>query len=182
MWKWKLLSHVWFFVTPWTIQVHGILRARLLEWVGFPFFRGSFQPRDQTQVSPIAGRLLTSWTTREAQTIYVWICSFIFHVYAHVNITLPRLLLPCKPSSWFDSSLFCEIVLTILDGLHFHMIFRMCFSFFENSSYDWIYRLYKFCSLWRVDILTMSLPFIDMGLAPHSLGYFLSPSSILYIS
>ena len=31
--------------------VHGILQARILEWVAFPFSRGSFQPRDQTQVS-----------------------------------------------------------------------------------------------------------------------------------
>ena len=30
--KWKLLSHVWHIVTPWTI-VHGILQARILEWV-----------------------------------------------------------------------------------------------------------------------------------------------------
>ena len=35
--------------TPWTI--HGILQARILEWVGFPFSRVSSQPRDQTQVS-----------------------------------------------------------------------------------------------------------------------------------
>ena len=31
--------------------VHGILQARILEWVAFPFSRGSSQPRDQTQVS-----------------------------------------------------------------------------------------------------------------------------------
>ena len=42
-----------FFVTPWT--VHGILWARILEWAAFPFSRGSSQPRDQTQVSHIAG-------------------------------------------------------------------------------------------------------------------------------
>ena len=35
--------------------VHGILQARILEWVAFPFSRGSSQPRDQTQVSHIAG-------------------------------------------------------------------------------------------------------------------------------
>ena len=29
--------------------VHGILQARILEWVALPFSRGSFQPRDQTQ-------------------------------------------------------------------------------------------------------------------------------------
>ena len=40
--------------------VHGILQARILEWVVFPFSRGSSQPRDQTQVSHIAGRFFTS--------------------------------------------------------------------------------------------------------------------------
>ena len=47
--------------------VHGILQARILEWVAFPFSRGSSQPRDRTQVSPITGRFFTSWATREAQ-------------------------------------------------------------------------------------------------------------------
>ena len=46
--------------------VHGILQARILEWVTVPFSRGSSQPRDQTQISHIAGRFLTSWATREA--------------------------------------------------------------------------------------------------------------------
>ena len=53
--KWKLLSHASLFATPWTYAVHGILQARTLEWVAFLFSRGSFQPRDQTQVSRIAG-------------------------------------------------------------------------------------------------------------------------------
>ena len=49
--------------------VHGILQARILEWVvvAFPFSRESSQPRDQTQVSSITGRFFTSWVTREAQ-------------------------------------------------------------------------------------------------------------------
>ena len=46
--------------------VHGILRARILEWAAFPFSRGSSQPRDRTQVSCIAGGFFTSWATREA--------------------------------------------------------------------------------------------------------------------
>ena len=65
-WKWKLLSHVWLFVTPWTV-VHGNLQARILEWVAFPSSRGSSQPRDWTQVSRIAGGFFTSWVTRQAQ-------------------------------------------------------------------------------------------------------------------
>ena len=47
--------------------VHGILQARILEWVDIPFSRRPSQPRDQTQVSHIAGRLFTNWATREAQ-------------------------------------------------------------------------------------------------------------------
>ena len=41
-------------------SVHGILQARILEWVAFPFSRGSSQPRDRTKVSRIAGRFFTS--------------------------------------------------------------------------------------------------------------------------
>ena len=40
--------------------IHGILQARILEWVALPFSRGSSQPRDQTQVSCIAGGFFTS--------------------------------------------------------------------------------------------------------------------------
>ena len=39
--------------------IHGIFQARILEWVAFPFSRGSSQPRNQTQVSCIAGRFFT---------------------------------------------------------------------------------------------------------------------------
>ena len=46
---------------------HGVLQARTLEWVAFPFSRGSSQPRHRTQVSHIAGWFFTSWATREAQ-------------------------------------------------------------------------------------------------------------------
>ena len=52
---------------PMDYTVHGILQARILEWVAFPFSRGSSQPRDWTQVSHVAGGLFfTSWATREA--------------------------------------------------------------------------------------------------------------------
>ena len=41
-------------------SAHGILQARILEWVAMPSSRGSSQPRDQTQVSHMAGRFFTS--------------------------------------------------------------------------------------------------------------------------
>ena len=47
-------------------SVHGILQARILEWVATVFSRGSSQPRDQTWVSCIAGRFFTIWANREA--------------------------------------------------------------------------------------------------------------------
>ena len=65
--KWKLLSCVRLFATPWDYTVHGILQARILEWVAFPFSRGSSQPGDWTQVSHTAGGFFTSWATGEAQ-------------------------------------------------------------------------------------------------------------------
>ena len=46
----------------WTV-VHGILQARILEWVAIPLSRGSSRPRDWTPVCSIAGRFLTIWDT-----------------------------------------------------------------------------------------------------------------------
>ena len=45
---------------PMDYTVHGILQARILEWVAFLFSRGSSQPREQTQVFRIAGVFFTS--------------------------------------------------------------------------------------------------------------------------
>ena len=45
---------------PLDYTVHGILQARILEWVAFPFSRGSSQRRDRTQVSLVAGGFFTS--------------------------------------------------------------------------------------------------------------------------
>ena len=45
---------------PMLYTVHGILQARILEWVASPFSRASSQPRDRTQVSYIAGGFFTS--------------------------------------------------------------------------------------------------------------------------
>ena len=49
-------------------SVHGILQARILEWVAISFSRGSSQPRNRTQVSFIAGRFFTNWAMREVNS------------------------------------------------------------------------------------------------------------------
>ena len=46
-------------------SVHGDSPGKNMEWVPMPSSRGSSQPRDWTQVSYIAGRSFSSWTTRE---------------------------------------------------------------------------------------------------------------------
>ena len=50
-------------------SVHGILQARILEWVAISFSRGSSRPRARTQVSHIAGRFFTIRATREPVTL-----------------------------------------------------------------------------------------------------------------
>ena len=45
-------------------SVHGILQARILEWVAIPFSKGSSWPRDRTWVSRFAGRFSTVWPTK----------------------------------------------------------------------------------------------------------------------
>ena len=55
---------------PMDYTEHGILQARIQEWVAFSFSRGSSPPRNHTHVSRIAGRLFTTWATREAQIVW----------------------------------------------------------------------------------------------------------------
>ena len=52
--------------SPPVSSVHGILQARILEWVAISFSTGSSQPKDWTWVSCIGGRFFTVWATREA--------------------------------------------------------------------------------------------------------------------
>ena len=51
--------------------VHGILQARILEWVTVPFSRGSSWSRDQTRVSCIASRFFTLWATGKFPFIFL---------------------------------------------------------------------------------------------------------------
>ena len=57
--------------SPPGFSVHGILKARTLEWVASPFAKESSQPRNGTQVSHIAGRFFTIWATKEAWHVAV---------------------------------------------------------------------------------------------------------------
>ena len=58
-------------------SVHGILHARILEWVAISFSRASFRPKDRTQVSHIAGGFFIIWTTRNVQSHHVHLTKFL---------------------------------------------------------------------------------------------------------
>ena len=77
----KSLSRVKLFVIPWSLpgsSVHGILQARILEWVAISFSRGYSRPRNRTQFSCIAGRHFTIWATREFAIKLTVLHSFVF--------------------------------------------------------------------------------------------------------
>ena len=81
--------------SPPASSVHGILQARLPEWVAIFISRGSSHPGDRTQVSCTAGRLCTVWATGKLMSLieYLIITFAIFipvvvHVSSHVFLTL----------------------------------------------------------------------------------------------
>ena len=57
------------------LQPQGILQARILEWLAFPFSKGSSWLRNQTRVSCIAGGFFTNWAIREALSFSRWMFS-----------------------------------------------------------------------------------------------------------
>ena len=78
-------------------SVHGILQARILEWVPIPFSRGSSWPRDQTQVSGIACRFFIIWAIREAFLYYNWVAalSMLLKGSSHLSVEFSSVAQSC---------------------------------------------------------------------------------------
>ena len=118
MWWWKVKSVIrsvvsdslWLYglYSPPGSSAHGILQARILEWVTIPFFRGSSQHRDRTWVSYIAGRFFTDWATRVCfcyayailffLAIYYIMQFLLTHVYMSsiVTLSIDNYIEPCS--------------------------------------------------------------------------------------
>ena len=82
----KLLSHVWLCdprdCSPPGSSVHGILQARILEWVDIPFSKRSFWPRDWTRIS--CGSSICRWILYHW---FIWLKQVWYkHTHTHVNI------------------------------------------------------------------------------------------------
>ena len=79
-------------------SVHGILQARILEWVSISFSRGSSKARDRAWVSCIISRFFTVWATREFNSLWmslnktVW-CIDMLALHSRVKNKLTRKIL-----------------------------------------------------------------------------------------
>ena len=71
-------------------SVHGILQARILEWVAMPSSRGSSPPKDQTRVSfvwpALAGRFFTTSATWEPGPLGQQLDSSCWKVLSHLQL------------------------------------------------------------------------------------------------
>ena len=96
-------------VVPDSLQPHGILQARILEWVAFPFSRGSSRPRDRTQVSLIAGDSLPAEPQGKPRNTGVGSLSLLQQIFLTQELNRGLLhcrwilyqLSPCYSGSWW---------------------------------------------------------------------------------
>ena len=141
------LSHVQLFATPWTVACQvpmSILQARILEWVAYPFSRGSSWPRNPTKVSCIAGRFFTSWVTREAH--YKWIhrhtCLFtpgfikvyIFTFYSD-EWNLPLNILPIR-CIWNEFETLSDSTVNMLTCAHNYACVAKFYKYFRAMEWS----------------------------------------------
>ena len=99
---------------PMDYTVHGILQARILEWVAFPLFRRSSQPRNQTQVSHIAGGFFTRWATGKPKNTRVGSLSLLQQIFPIQELN--RGLLLCRQILYqpsYQESLFISFIAPI---------------------------------------------------------------------
>ena len=140
-------------------MVHGILKARILEWVAFPFSRGSSQARDLTQVSCIAGRFFTRWATREdkfapknVMVIVWWSTACLIH-HSFLNLAKPlrlwsrlsksmRCTNNCNACSWHWSAEWFQFFSMTTPN---HTLYNQHFKSWTN----WVT---KFCFICRIHL------------------------------
>ena len=83
-------------------SVHGILQARVLEWIDISFSRGSSRTKDRNQLSYIAVRLFTIWATREAPcTLLTLFSTFGWYVPVFLSKFIWMFSLTCLSSTKF---------------------------------------------------------------------------------
>ena len=130
---------------------YGILQTRILEWIAFPFSRGSFQPRDQTQVSGIADRFFTRWATREAQIYIIHILIYAIAKSLQSGLTLCDHIYGSPPGSPVPGIL-------------------------QARTLEWI--AISFSSAWKWKVKVKSLSRVRLFAAPWIAAYQAPPSMV----
>ena len=120
-------------------SLHGILQARILEWVAISFSRGSSQLRDQTLVFHIPGRGFNLWATREVICICYTFCNCPTRRHRQVasvvsNSVRPHGLQPTRLLRPWDSpdkntGVGCHFLLQLSHGFCFFFLFFFLFAF-----------------------------------------------------
>ena len=98
---------------PMDYVVHGILQARILEWVSSPFSRGSSRPRDPTQVSHMAGGFFL-WTEDPGRLQPM---SDIYFIYNSAYVSIAIYLMPLFNSPLVTICLVAKSVSLLLTPL-----------------------------------------------------------------
>ena len=129
-------------------SVHGLLQARMLEWVAMPFSRGYSQPRGWTLVSYIERRFLTVWATmylgarpiqtkfsawQSYHTVYAWVSWDLFcgcRCPAETSSTQS----PVAGESFLTLLLFREGFF-LISPFHLGIVLRVFFFFFLSLSF-----------------------------------------------
>ena len=118
--------------------VHGLLQARILKWAAFPFSRGSCQPRDQTKVSHILGRLFTIWAKRETHFTYgsvymsMLLSPFISLSPSPTVSTSPFIFVSIA-SLQMGSSLPHQVFFFFFPDLNFHAFYFFCYKYLSST-------------------------------------------------
>ena len=113
-------------------SVHGILQARILEWVAISYSRGSSQPRYQTWVSCITGRFFTIWAT---------ICQYKIKRFFFFFLSLPS-----------SFGLFGNLLWAGPDSIHcpaLHFCGPLC-GFFVLVFSSWVVFSFHLSATWRM--------------------------------
>ena len=129
--------------------VHGILQARILEWLAFPFSSGSSQPRDETQISHIAGKLKwgfkgNNWTPDGAFSYYnilylnskQTLCLLTDHTVDHNKSPLLVIYFYCvisRAKHWGEKTLSLQILLRCEASFVHSKLHLKCILRFRHS-------------------------------------------------
>ena len=98
--------------------LHGILQARILEWVAIFYSRRSTQPWDQTWVSITAGKFFTVWAMRigiKLLTKSPWIGTHSFEVFSPLCPHLPGKAIKLFFSVWVCRYLVTQLCPALCD-------------------------------------------------------------------